>query len=98
MAKSEDVCLGNLQELMAGGLLGASLPQPIGNCILTMERIMLNPNAAPVMASAWQPLDILGKSSGSAAKKVIAHFNLIQCQSLAGASVQDGWQLCTHHG
>ena len=62
------VCL--LQALMEGGLLGASMPQPIDACLDTLARLMVSgPLAAPVMSSSWQPLDILGKSSGSNAKK-----------------------------
>lgn len=55
---------------MEGGLLGASLPQPIDACLDTLSRIMVSgPLCHAVMSSAWQPLDILGKSAGSNAKK-----------------------------
>lgn len=56
---------------MEAGLLGASMPQPIDSCLKTLGRLMLSgPKSGAVMASSWQPLDILGKGSASNSKKV----------------------------
>lgn len=56
---------------MESGLLAASLPQPIDDCLQVLSTLMLEGNkVTPVMASSWQPMDILGKSSGNDSKKV----------------------------
>lgn len=60
-----------LQALMEAGLLGASMAQPIDNCLTTLGRLMVSgPLGSPVMSSSWQPLDILGKGSSGNEKKV----------------------------
>ena len=65
---------------MAAGLLGASMAQPIDDCLKTLGALMVGGHkSSPVMSSSWQPLDLLGKASGGDAKKVC-----ISCfQSLA---------------
>ncbi len=59
----------NLQELMASGLLGASMAQPIDDCLITLGKLLVaGPLQQAVMTSSWQPLDLMGKSSGGETK------------------------------
>ena len=55
---------------MAAGLLGASMAQPIDDCLKVLGTLMLGgEKSSPVMSSSWQPLDLLGKSTGGDSKK-----------------------------
>lgn len=61
--------LVNWQALMADGLLGASKPQPIDDCLKTLGRMMTGgPKVAAVMGSTWQPNDLLSKGSSKGSK------------------------------
>ena len=60
-----------IQRLMADGLLGASIAQPIDDCIRVLARLMCGgpkDSYGPVMASSWQKLDILTKSDAAGSK------------------------------
>lgn len=58
-----------MQDLMEGGLLGASMAQPVDACLKTLGHLMTSgPLSDPVMSSSWQPTDILGKTSGGESK------------------------------
>lgn len=82
------LAVSGVQELMQGGLLGTSLPQPIGQCLSTMEKLMMSEDAAPVMSSSWQKLDILNKAADAGASKV-----RIQSLIYASSLTQHGEQL-----
>lgn len=57
------------QGLMAAGLLGAAMAQPIDDCLKTLEDLMVSgPLSAPVMSSSWQPADLLGRYQGGETK------------------------------
>ena len=73
---------------MASGLLGASLAQPIDDCLKTLGQLMIaGPLQAPVMTSSWQPLDLLGKSSGGEAKDLLQA--ILGVMGLTAAEVND---------
>lgn len=73
---------------MASGLLGAAMAQPIDDCLKTLGNLMIAAHMqAPVMTSSWQPLDLLGKSSGGEAKDVLAA--ILGVMGLSAAEVND---------
>lgn len=54
---------------MAAGLLGASMAQPIDDCLKTLGKLMTaGPKQSAVMSSSWQPTDLLGKAAGGESK------------------------------
>ena len=58
-----------VQELMQGGLLGASLPQPVEDCLNVVGRMLCGgPGHGAVMSSTWQPMDVLKKSTSGGTK------------------------------
>ena len=70
---------------MASGLLGASMAQPIDDCLKTLGAIMVaGPKSGAVMSSSWQPLDLLGKSGGGEAKvqDLVSFSTLCLCNGL----------------
>ena len=73
---------------MASGLLGASMAQPIDDCLKTLGQLMIaGPLQSPVMTSSWQPLDLLGKSSGGEAKDLLQA--ILGVMGLSAAEVND---------
>ena len=77
-----------MQELMAAGLLGASMAQPIDDCLIVLGRLMFaGPLQSAVMTSSWQPTDLLGKSGGGEAKNVLQ--SILQVMGLTVAEVND---------
>ena len=73
---------------MAAGLLGASMAQPIDDCLIVLGRLMFaGPLQSAVMTSSWQPTDLLGKSGGGEAKNVLQ--SILQVMGLTVAEVND---------
>ena len=76
-----------IQELMENGLLGATMAQPIDDCLKVLGRLMVSgPLSAAVMSSIWQPLDILGKGSGGSSTRGLLD-SILSVMGLSPASV-----------